>query len=209
MILLKETPFYAEKGGQVGDTGILTHHKAHFVVQDCQNPYPGVIAHIGFLERGKLIPGEPVDAHIDLSRRAKIANNHTATHLLHYALEKVLGSHIKQAGSLVEPRRFRFDFNHHKTVTKQEIREIEKIINEKIRQNNAVHSYELSYDEAQTKKELKQFFGEKYGSKVRVVDIDFSKELCGGTHTHQVGTIGLSVSSKKEVLHLEYAESRV
>lgn len=191
IVLLKETPFYAEKGGQVGDTGTLTHHKAHFTVQDCQSPYPGVIAHIGVLEKGILCPGEPVKANIDLARRAKIANNHTATHLLHYALEKVLGSHIRQAGSLVEPRRFRFDFNHHKTVTKQEIREIEKIINEKIRHNQMVQSYELSYEEAQTKKELKQFFGEKYGSRVRVVDIDYSKELCGGTHTHQVGTIGL------------------
>ncbi len=91
----------------------------------------------------------------------------------------------------MEAHRFRFDFNHHKTVTKQEIREIERIINEKIRENQPVHSYELSYEEAQTKKELKQFFGEKYGSTVRVIDIDYSKELCGGTHTHQVGTIGL------------------
>jgi alanyl-tRNA synthetase len=191
IVILKETPFYAEKGGQVADTGEISHHKAHFTVSDCQNPYPGVILHIGTVTKGTLIPGEPIKAAIDLQKREKIQNNHTATHLLHYALEKVLGPHIKQAGSLVEAGRLRFDFNHHKPLTKEELCQIEKIINEKIRGNHAVACYELSFDEAQKNRGIKQFFGEKYGAFVRVVDIEYSKELCGGTHTNQVGTIGL------------------
>ncbi len=191
MIMLSKTPFYAEKGGQVADTGMLSHHKARFVVKDCQNPYPGVIAHIGILESGIMIPGEPILASIDRTRRTKVCNNHTATHLLHYALQKVIGPHIRQAGSLVEEGKLRFDFNHHKALSREEIRAVEKLVNDKIRENEPVKSYELSYEEAMNKKEIKQFFGDKYGSTVRVVDIDFSKELCGGTHTKHVGTIGL------------------
>ncbi|MBS0627767.1 MAG: alanine--tRNA ligase, partial [Verrucomicrobia bacterium] len=163
MILLKQTPFYPEKGGQVADTGTLSHHQAHFIVKDCQTPYPDIIVHIGFLEKGTLIPGEPLIARVDEGKRQKIANNHTATHLLHAALQKILGPHIRQAGSLVEEGRLRFDFNHHKSVSKQEIRDIEKWVNDQIRQNLPVSSYELSYEEAQEKKEIKQFFGEKYG----------------------------------------------
>ncbi|MES2199391.1 MAG: alanine--tRNA ligase [Chlamydiota bacterium] len=190
MILLKQTPFYPEKGGQVTDLGTLSHHEAHFVVKDCQTPYPDVIVHIGYVEKGTLIPGEPLIARVDEKRRQKTSNNHTATHLLHAALQKILGPHIRQAGSLVEPSRLRFDFNHHKPVSKQELRDIEKWVNDKIRENYPVTSYELSYEEAQEKKEIKQFFGEKYGARVRVVDINCSQELCGGTHTHNIGTIG-------------------
>ncbi len=190
-ILLNQTPFYAEKGGQAGDIGTLTHHKANFIVTDCKSPYPDIIAHIGKLETGVLLPGEPLIASINKERRQKIANNHTATHLLHAALQKILGPHIRQAGSLVEPDRLRFDFSHHKAISKEELRQIEKWVSEKIRENTLVCSYELSYEEAQKHQEIKQFFGEKYGNKVRVVDIDYSKELCGGTHTSHVGTIGL------------------
>lgn len=190
MILLQQTPFYPEKGGQIADLGTLSHHQAHFIVTDCKTPYPDVIVHIGKVEKGTLIPGEPLIARVDESRRQKIANNHTATHLLHAALQKVLGPHIRQAGSLVEASRLRFDFNHHKPVTKEELREIEKWVNDKIRQNLSVLSYELSYEEAQEKKEIKQFFGEKYGARVRVVDMSCSQELCGGTHTKSIGTIG-------------------
>lgn len=189
MVILDRTVFYAEKGGQSGDTGNLTHHDAHFKVTDCHTPYSSVIVHIGKLEKGSLIIGEPVSAELDLKRRQKIENNHTATHLLHWALQKVLGSHIRQAGSLVESRRLRFDFIHHKALTKEEIRQIEILVNEKIREGTEVRFYELSYDEAQKHPDIKQFFGEKYGAKVRVVDIDYSKELCGGTHTHRVSTI--------------------
>lgn len=190
MVILNRTPFYAEKGGQIGDIGSLSHHKGLFNVTDCHAPYSGVIVHIGKMERGSLILGEPIHADVDAKRRQKIASNHTATHLLHWALQKVLGEHIRQAGSLVEADRLRFDFNHHKALSKEEIRQVEMLINEKIREDTPVKAYELSYEEAQRHPEIKQFFGEKYGSKVRVIDINFSKELCGGTHTHHVGTIG-------------------
>lgn len=191
MVVLNQTPFYAEKGGQVGDVGVLTHGKTLFKVKDCQNPYPGVFTHIGVLEKGSLSIGEVVMAQIDEERRKLIANHHTATHLLHWALQQVLGPHIRQAGSLVEASRLRFDFNHHKPLSLEELRQIEDQINEKIRGNCSVMTYELSFEEAQKQPEIKQFFGEKYGSVVRVVDINFSKELCGGTHTHHSGTIGL------------------
>jgi alanyl-tRNA synthetase len=190
-IFLNKTPFYAEKGGQIFDTGTLHHHKAHFTVTNCQNPFPGVIAHFGKLERGVLIPSEPITASVDSARRTLIANHHTATHLLHWALQQVLGAHIKQAGSLVEPDRLRFDFNHHKNVSREELQQIEDLVNEKIRENKSVETYEISYEEAQKKPEIKQFFGDKYGEKVRLVDIDYSKELCGGTHAAHLGGIGL------------------
>ena len=190
MVILKETPFYAEMGGQIGDTGILHAKGITFKVSDCQAPFKGVITHIGTLEAGTLQVGQEVDAQIDEERRQKIANNHTATHLLHWALHKVLGEHARQAGSVVDPFRLRFDFSHHKAMTEDEIREIEHLVNTKIRQNLPVAAYELSYEEAHTRHDIKQFFGEKYGSVVRVIDIDFSKELCGGTHTSHTGNIG-------------------
>jgi alanyl-tRNA synthetase len=191
MVILNQTPFYAEKGGQVGDHGTLSHHRAHFTVSDCQTPYPGITAHIGTLTRGSLIVGEPLKATVDASRRQGIANHHTATHLLHWALQQVAGEHIKQAGSLVESDRLRFDFNHHKALAAAEMRAIEQKVNAKIREDRDVRIYELSFDEAQKRPDIKQFFGDKYGASVRVVDIDYSKELCGGTHTSRVGTIGL------------------
>lgn len=192
-IVLDQTPFYAEMGGQVGDTGVLSGdgHASSFKVENCIAPFKGVFAHVGTLEKGRLRVGDTLTAEIDSVRRQKIANNHTATHLLHWALHRVLGEHVKQAGSVVDPERLRFDFSHHKALTPQEISQIEDLVNNKIRENIPVKSYEISYDEAQKKQEIKQFFGEKYGSKVRVVDIDYSKELCGGTHTTSVGNIGL------------------
>lgn len=191
LVILDKTPFYAEMGGQVGDTGTLQHGHIHFNVENCESPYKGIIAHKGTLETGTLIVGQPLTASIDAVRRQKIANNHTATHLLHWALHKVLGEHVKQAGSVVDPDRLRFDFSHHKALTADEIYQIEDVINAKIRENKSVTWYEISYDEAQKRQDIKQFFGEKYGSKVRVIDIDYSKELCGGTHTSAVGNIGL------------------
>lgn len=190
LVILDQTSFYAEKGGQIGDTGTLNHQKAHFVVQDCQAPYTGIIAHHGILEKGILIIGEPVIAKIDEKRRGAIAKHHTATHLLHWALQKVLGSHIKQAGSLVETNRLRFDFNHHKALSKEEIREVEKLVNEKIWENNPLETYEIKLEDVQKHPEIKQFFGDKYGEVVRVVDINgYSKELCGGTHVQNVGEV--------------------
>lgn len=191
LVILDKTPFYAEMGGQVGDSGTLQHGHILFRVDNCISPYKGMIAHSGTLETGTLAVGDDLTAAIDAERRQKIANNHTATHLLHWALHRVLGEHVKQAGSVVDPLRLRFDFSHHKALTTEEIQRIEDLVNAKIRENKPVKFYELSYEEAQKQPEIKQFFGEKYGSKVRVIDIDYSKELCGGTHTSALGNIGL------------------
>lgn len=192
MIVLDKTPFYGEKGGQVGDRGTLFHKNATFSVSDTKIPFEGVIAHIGTLNEGALILGEPVTGEIDRARRREIEKHHSATHLLHFALQKVLGPHIRQAGSFLDENRLRFDFNHHKQVTKEEIREIETLINEKIWDNTAVHTETKTLEEVQKIPEIKKFFGEKYGNKVRVVEIgDFSKELCGGTHVKHLGSIGL------------------
>lgn len=190
MVIIDKTPFYAEMGGQIGDTGYITNAQCKFHVEDTKSPFKGLVAQSGKLVEGKLSLGDTVAAKIDQERRQKIANNHTATHLLHWALHKVLGSHIKQAGSVVEPVRLRFDFSHHKGLTNDEIQQIEDLVNSKIRENSAVKWYELAYDEAQKRQDIIQFFGEKYGSKVRVIDIDYSKELCGGTHTNRLGNIG-------------------
>ncbi|WP_042282388.1 alanine--tRNA ligase [Candidatus Protochlamydia sp. R18] len=191
LVFLSETPFYAEMGGQVGDTGTLENSNSRFIVEDCVVPYKGLIAHKGKLNTGSLKNGEMITASIDKKRRQKIANNHTATHLLHWALHQILGEHIKQAGSVVDPQRLRFDFSHHKALSLEESRQIEDLVNQKIRENLPVKCYEIKYEEAQKKEDIKQFFGEKYGSTVRVIDIDYSKELCGGTHTPALGNIGL------------------
>lgn len=191
LIILDQTPFYAEMGGQVGDTGTLKSEGEIFEVSDCQSPFKGVIAHLGTMKKGEFHTKDQVTATIDTVRRQNIENNHTATHLLHWALQQVLGEHIKQAGSVVDPLRLRFDFSHHKALTQNEIYAIEDLVNAKIREDLAVQWYELSYEEAQKREDIKQFFGEKYGAKVRVIDIDYSKELCGGTHTKALGKIGL------------------
>lgn len=192
LVILDQTPFYAEMGGQIGDIGALKGPQLLFEVQDCTAPFKGIIAHNGKLLSGHLRVGMPVSAEIDTSRRQKIANNHTATHLLHWALHKVLGEHIRQAGSVVDAQRLRFDFSHHKALTQAEMDEIENLVNEKIRLNASVKPYEIPYEEAQKHADIKQFFGEKYGNLVRVIDIDdYSKELCGGTHTSATGNIGL------------------
>ena len=190
IVLVNQTPFYAEMGGQVGDTGRIVFKDGLFDVEDCHAPFKGVTAHDGKLEKGMLKVGDPVQLHVDAARRKKIANNHTATHLMHFALHQVLGAHIKQAGSVVDPIRLRFDFSHHKALTKQEIRQIEDLVNAEIRMNHSVKWTELPYDEIKNREDIKQFFGEKYGSKVRVVESGEAKELCGGTHTEKTGDIG-------------------
>jgi alanyl-tRNA synthetase len=197
MVILDKTPFYPEMGGQIGDTGQLSKEGSLFHVNDTLSPYKGVTTHIGKLDRGHLRVGDTLTATVDHDRRFKIGNNHSATHLLHWALHKVLGEHVKQAGSVVEPNRLRFDFSHHKALTPAEIRQIEDEVNTKIRTNTPVQWYELPYEEAQKRREIKQFFGEKYDSRVRVIDIDFSKELCGGIHTKALGNIGLFVITKE------------
>ena len=192
LVVLDKTPFYAEKGGQIGDVGKLLHDTAHFQVTDTKSPYSDVIIHEGKLKSGVLLLGEPVTAEINERRRNRIAKNHTATHLLHYALQQVLGPHVSQAGSYVDDERLRFDFNHHKSVSKDEVQNIERLVNEKIREASPVETYTLSYEEAQARPDIKQFFGDKYGNQVRVVDIKgYSQELCGGTHINRTGKIGL------------------
>lgn len=190
IVLVDMTPFYAEMGGQVGDTGSIISGDAFFDVEDCHAPFKGVIAHDGKLEKGFLKIGDKVQLKVDSVRRQRIANNHTATHLMHYALHQVLGAHIKQAGSVVDQERLRFDFSHHKALTKEEIRRIEDLVNAEIRRNHPVKWAELSYDDVKNRGDIKQFFGEKYGSKVRVIEAGEAKELCGGTHTEKTGDIG-------------------
>ena len=190
IIILDKTPFYAEMGGQVGDCGFITTKDGIFKVEDAKSPYPGIIIHIGKVVKGSFLKNDIVKAKIDINRRKKIEANHSATHLLNYALTKVLGSHVKQAGSLVDENKLRFDFDHHKAMTKNEIREVERIVNKYVRDNIKVNDYEVSYDIAQKDPSIKQFFGEKYGEKVRVIEMNDAKELCGGAHTHFTGDIG-------------------
>jgi len=190
VIIMQETPFYSEMGGQCGDSGILTGKNGTFSVTNTTSPYKGIICHQGTVTAGTISLRESLTAQVNWPRRQAIANNHTATHLLHWALHKVLGEHAKQAGSVVDEEHLRFDFSHHKAMTPNELKTIEQLINAKIRENLPVTCYEIPYSEAQKRADIKQFFGEKYGTNVRVIDIDFSKELCGGTHTSRTGNIG-------------------
>jgi alanyl-tRNA synthetase len=190
MVVLTETPFYAESGGQVGDTGALSAGGVRFDVGDTQK-LGSAFAHVGKLAEGRLSIGDRVRAVIDAERRAAIVLNHSATHLLHAALRRVLGDHVQQKGSLVAPDRLRFDFAHYEPVTPEQLDEIEMLVNDQIRQNTAAETRELAYDDAIAAGAL-AFFGEKYGDKVRVLGIgDFSVELCGGTHVSRAGDIGL------------------
>ena len=191
-IILDKTPFYAEMGGQRGDLGTLCHKKATFTVENCTTPYPGVSLHIGSLKEGVLIVGEPINASVEKNIRVHTEKNHTATHMLHYALEETLGEHIKQAGSYVSEDGLRLDFNHHKKIDDNEIREIENIINQAILSSYDITIQEMSYEDVRKRSDIKQLFGEKYSDTVRMVSIgDLSKELCGGTHIKNTSEIGL------------------
>lgn len=196
-IILDQTPFYAEKGGQIADMGIIENSNNSFSVSDSQTPLSGIVLHIGKVIKGNFKKDQSITATINTKRRQLIGNNHTATHLLHWALGKVLKAPLQQAGSLVEDTGFRFDFNYHKALTETQIRDIEKEVNNKIRENLPVNTYTLTFEEAQQRKDIKQIFGEKYESSVRVIDIEFSKELCGGTHTDKLGNIGLFKITKE------------
>ena len=189
-VLLNETPFYSEMGGQVGDIGTLQSEKGLFQVETTTSPFKGIISHKGTVAQGTVQVGERIHASIDIKRRRKIEANHTATHLLHWALSSVLGEHIRQSGSFVDEKYFRFDFSHHKQVTEEELEAVEKMVNSAIWMDLPVSTYELSYEEAQQRSDIKQFFGEKYGNVVRVVEAGHSKELCGGTHISSTGKIG-------------------
>ena len=189
-LVLKETPFYPERGGQVGDTGIVETDRALFKVEDTQSPVEGVIVHIGRVIKGTLKVGDRVVARIDRERREDIMRNHTATHLLHAALKNLLGEHVRQAGSLVADRYLRFDFTHFEPLSREEIKRIEELVNEKIRENLPVSVKEMAYQEA-IKSGAVAIFEEKYGDRVRVISAgDFSRELCGGTHVSRTGDIG-------------------
>ncbi len=189
--LLDITPFYAEAGGQVADRGILVGPKGQIRVTDTQSPRPGYVVHYGIVEEGTLKTGNVVRAQVDVERRLDIARNHTATHLLHKALRKVLGEHARQSGSLVAPDRLRFDFTHMAALTLEELREIEQWVNARVRENLPVTAQVIDYDKAIAAGAV-AIFGEKYGDRVRMVSIDdYTKELCGGTHLRATGEIGL------------------
>jgi alanyl-tRNA synthetase len=199
-LILNKTPFYAESGGQVGDSGIIQHDNCQFRVEDCKSPYPGLIIHYGTLTRGILLVGEPVEAKIAFLERQKTESHHTAVHLLHWALEKILGNHIEQAGSHVDHNRLRLDITHSKPITYDETQQIEALIQQKIEENTAVTTRIMQLSEVQKRSNIKQLFGEKYGETVRLVDIDFSKELCGGTHVKHLSLLGMVKITKQSAL---------
>jgi len=193
-IVLDRTPFYAEKGGQIGDQGeiiSLEEKGFRFKVTDTQSPLENLIVHYGLVEEGEVKIKELVLAQVDVRRRMAIARNHTATHLLHKALREVLGKHVKQAGSLVTEKHFRFDFSHFSSLTREELNRIEEKVNEKILEGLGVEKTITSFAQSQ-KEGAMALFGEKYGDKVRVVKIgDYSLELCGGTHLENTSSIGI------------------
>jgi alanyl-tRNA synthetase len=189
-VVLSSTPFYAESGGQIGDTGILVEENKLFRVDDTQKSGKANV-HFGFVEQGELSTGDKLEAVVDADRRQAIRLNHSATHLMHAALRKVLGEHVAQKGSLVAPDRLRFDFSHYEAVTPEQLQEIEDLVNAEIRRNIAADTQLMSYDDAIASGAV-ALFGEKYGDKVRVLKLgEFSVELCGGTHVNRTGDIGI------------------
>ncbi|KGD83745.1 alanyl-tRNA synthetase [Pantoea sp. PNA 14-12] len=190
VVVLDETPFYGESGGQVGDTGVLKGNNVEFQVQDTQK-YGQAIGHIGKVSSGQLRIGDRVEAVVDEARRARIRLNHSATHLMHAALRQVLGEHVAQKGSLVNDKYLRFDFSHFEAMKPQEIRQVEDIVNAQIRRNLPVETDVMDLEAAKAKGAM-ALFGEKYDQRVRVLTMgDFSVELCGGTHAARTGDIGL------------------
>ena len=189
-VILDRTPFYAEAGGQVGDTGELAGRGVRFVVNDTQKR-GSAHSHIGRLAEGTVKLGDTLGAHVNGERRRAIALNHTATHLVHAALRQVLGTHVQQKGSLVAPDRLRFDFSHFQAIAPSELQQIERLVNRQIRDNAAAETQLTDYDKAVAAGAM-ALFGEKYDKDVRVLRIgDFSMELCGGTHVQRTGDIGL------------------
>lgn len=189
-LVLDHTPFYAESGGQVGDTGVITTEHGRFVVTDTQKQGASFL-HLGEVIEGRIALGDTAEAQIDAERRHSIRLNHSATHLLHAALRKVLGTHVHQKGSRVAAESLRFDFSHPEPVSDTQLREIERMVNAQIRENHPVETREMPVDEARAAGAM-ALFGEKYGDVVRVVTMGpFSMELCGGTHARRGGDIGL------------------
>jgi len=190
VVVLDRTPFYAESGGQVGDRGELAGANGTFVVEDTQKIQPEVFGHKGALKTGKLRVGDKVLAAVNGTARARTMWNHSATHLMHAALRRVLGPHVQQKGSLVDADKTRFDFSHNEPMTDEQSREVEALVNREIRRNHDVSARIMKYDEA-IRSGAMALFGEKYGEEVRVLGMgDFSTELCGGTHVRRTGDIG-------------------
>ena len=190
IVVLDATPFYAESGGQVGDTGVLSTAKAQFSVVDTQKIQSHVFGHQGSLQSGTLSVGDVVEAQVDVAHRQHTIRNHSATHLMHKALRLVLGDHVQQRGSLVDADKTRFDFAHDSALTPEQLAQVESIVNAETLANNAVAAQLMSYDDAVSGGAV-ALFGEKYEDEVRVLDIGFSRELCGGTHVQRTGDIGL------------------
>ena len=194
IVVLDNTPFYAESGGQVGDEGVIQSGagagSSVFQVEDTLKVQADVFGHHGVLVAGVLKVGDTVDAIVDEVKRARTIRNHSATHLMHKALREVLGSHVAQKGSLVDPDKTRFDFSHNAPVTLDQIAKVEIIVNREILQNQATRAQNMAFDDA-VKHGAMALFGEKYGDEVRVLDIGSSKELCGGVHVTRTGDIGL------------------
>ncbi|WP_332825304.1 alanine--tRNA ligase [Ramlibacter sp.] len=190
VVVLDTTPFYAESGGQVGDSGILAAEGVQFGVEDTQKIKSDVFGHHGTQTQGTLKVGDTVKAAVDLQRRAATVRNHSATHLMHKALREVLGDHVQQKGSLVDADKTRFDFTHNAPVTPDQLREIEKRVNAEILENHAAQARVMDIEAAKATGAM-MLFGEKYGETVRVLDIGSSRELCGGTHVQRTGDIGL------------------
>ncbi len=200
-VVLHETPFYAEGGGQVGDQGEIVGPAGRFAVEDTQWAREGVAVHRGRVVEGRIAVNDAVVAQVDAEKRRDTMRNHTATHLLQAALRRVLGTHVRQSGSLVAPDRLRFDFTHMEALKPEEIAAVQRLVNERIREDIEVHPAEKAYEEAIAGGAL-AFFGEKYADRVRVVEIAglagagggaaaaYSMELCGGTHCRSTGEIG-------------------
>ncbi|TET44281.1 MAG: alanine--tRNA ligase [Dehalococcoidia bacterium] len=198
-IILDKTPFYGEMGGQVGDTGEISSLKGKVAIVNTVRSPSDVVLHQGRVIEGIISVGDEAEAKVDVARRLDIARNHTATHLLQAALREILGSHIYQKGSLVEPQRFRFDFSHLAAITEEQLGAIQKWVNERIRQNLAVKARDVPYSQAIAEGAI-ALFGEKYGETVRVVEIGepaISRELCGGTHVKSTGEIGFFLISSE------------
>ncbi|MFH1494181.1 MAG: alanine--tRNA ligase, partial [Pseudomonadota bacterium] len=190
VVVLDDTPFYAESGGQAGDRGLLQSTHGIFAVEDTQKIQATVFGHHGVVRTGKISVGNGVTAKVDALARARTVRNHSATHLMHKALREVLGEHVQQKGSQVDADKTRFDFVHSQPMTNEEIRRVENLVNAEILANSATECRVLPIAEAQ-KLGAMMLFGEKYGDEVRVLDIGTSRELCGGTHVQRTGDIGL------------------
>jgi alanyl-tRNA synthetase len=197
-VIVNQTPFYAESGGQIGDTGVLHADGVRFTVSDTQKEAGDLFVHVGKVEQGTLKVGQALALDVDHARRSAIRRNHSATHLLHEALRQVLGDHVAQKGSLVAPDRLRFDFSHPKPMTGEELERVEDIANDIVLQNSPVTTRLMAVDEA-IASGARALFGEKYGDEVRVVamgegggnTMGWSVELCGGTHVKRTGDVGI------------------